>query len=128
MPRTCVSAATPGLPDEPRLSRRSLLTALPAVGTSLAIAMPEQKPSDVMLRFAAWKEARRYASRPDLSEEELNLAVDRMTEIEKELDRLPSTSAQDFAAKLAAYTSFGDFDLPGPSHALMGEMRRLLDS
>ena len=29
MPRTCVSAAAPGLPDEPRLSRRSLLAALP---------------------------------------------------------------------------------------------------
>lgn len=37
MPRTCVSAAAPGLPDEPRLSRRSLLAALPAASALAAL-------------------------------------------------------------------------------------------
>jgi len=37
MPRISVSAAVPGLPDEPRLSRRSLLAALPASGALAAL-------------------------------------------------------------------------------------------
>lgn len=37
MPRTCVSAAAPGLPDEPRLSRRSLLAGAAAAGATFAL-------------------------------------------------------------------------------------------
>ena len=61
MPRTCVSAAAPGLPDEPRLSRRSLLAALPAAGALAALpaAVTAAETDPVVSIYRDWLEARR---------------------------------------------------------------------
>lgn len=63
MPRTCVSAAAPGLPDEPRLSRRSLLVALPGaalLGAGAAEAgsghdTERQRMIEVIEQLEAWQ-------------------------------------------------------------------------
>lgn len=60
MPRTCVSAAAPGLPDEPRLSRRSLLAALPAAGALAALpaAVTASENDPVVSLYRDWLAAR----------------------------------------------------------------------
>lgn len=118
MPRTRVSAAAPGLPDEPRLSRRSLLAALPAVGTPALsasyLAQADEGDTEIMLLFrqhrAIMKAGEEYEcdlSDPNIDEKLDRLFYQRADQLEEVILSLPSTCAADFAAKIIVRSSCG---------------------
>ncbi len=109
------------------MTRRSILTALPATGA--AIALPFSAKADtstpVMRLFHQWEQARSGLSLRH-SEEECDRAVDRMTQLEDQMIALPSQNMSDLAAKIVAYSSWGDFGLPGPENKLWTELQSLV--
>lgn len=119
MPRTCVSAAAPGLPDEPRLPRRSLLAALPAAGalalTTPSLAQADEGDTEIMRLFrqhrAILKARSDHVFRGDFAteDEELEALFCRDADtLEKSIMALPSTCAADFAAKMIVSSVCGN--------------------
>ncbi len=121
MPRTCVSAAAPGLPDEPRLSRRSLLRGLPVAGATLAFTAPNlargnEADTEILRLFrqhcAIMEASEKHVFAPDCldMDEELERLFYRHTDqLETEILSLPSTCAADFAAKMIVKSACGQF-------------------
>ena len=118
MPRTCVSAAAPGLPDEPRLSRRSLLAALPAAGaltlTAPSLAQAEDGDTEIMRLFRQHRAIMKAGSEydwdrddPDVDEELDRLFYSHTDQLENAILSLPCTCAADFAAKMIVSSSCG---------------------
>lgn len=114
------------------LSRRSLLGAVPAAGLAgfMAGAIPVSAaaaPSPVMELLAEWKATLAVAEDPATAEDVAERAFNRMGEIENEMVALPSATAQDLAAKICAWSAFGDLGLDGDgSDALWAEMKALV--
>lgn len=78
----------------------------------------------IMRLFRQWEQARAEAQ--VTTEEACERAVDRMMELEDQMLALPSQCPADVAAKVASYTSWGDFDLPGRESRLWTDLRGLV--
>ncbi|SLN23189.1 hypothetical protein ROJ8625_00924 [Roseivivax jejudonensis] len=75
--------------------------------------------------YHEWKQLR--ASAHGTSEEDCDAAVEEMMRIEDAMLEIPSQSAADFAAKVLAYTSHGDFGLTGDGIGqILGEACNLI--
>ena len=116
----------PARGNHPALSRRAFFASAPllAVG-GVGIAQPDQTvESEIQALFRDWTTTRASADRG--TEEECDDAVDRLSVLEERICALPSLSAADFAAKIVAWSSWGDFELPGDDHPIWQEARALL--
>ena len=117
MPRTCVLAADPGLPKNKRLSRRSLLAALPVSGLALtAHRAPASEGDTEIIRLLRQHYVIIEASNnhvytstgPDEDEEYLRLFLRPALELENKIMSMPSTCAADLCAKLILATDWGE--------------------
>lgn len=108
------------------MSRRTLLTALPASGAAAVYPLSAlaDAPTPIIGLFRQWERANKDAQ--GASQEERDRAVDLMTALESRMLALPSQSVADLAAKIAVYSSWGDFELPGREHMLWREMEALI--
>lgn len=137
MPRNYVSATAPGLPEDPRLSRRSLLTGIPVSGAALAMAAPsfalEGEGGTEILRlfrehFDILKAADDYQCSSSVwpSDDELyRLFFNRADWLEDKIMSTPSTCAADFAAKLIVSSNCGELDDDWSKAAIWQEARAL---
>lgn len=112
MPPTCVSAAAPGLPDESTLSRRSLLTAVPAAGSTMMLKFSAgaQEDTEILQLFREWRTYFEWAESPatdGMVEEDFNQVCAGRCEIEERMFALPCTCPADVLAKLLALTLDG---------------------
>jgi hypothetical protein len=126
-----VPAAAEGLPGIQRrtalaVTGYGLVAALTAACTGCqplpAPADPQPDLSPIMTLFREW-EANYHACSADAANDECNAHMDRCREIEARLMRLPSTSAEDFAAKFIVSTLYGDWIEPGD---LLSEAKELV--
>lgn len=85
----------------------------------------EKSPTQVMRLFRQWEQDRSNTIHLE-SEEECDRAFDRMSEIEKQMIALPSQNMADLAAKIIAYTCWGDFELPDHGSNLWTELKSLV--
>lgn len=96
------------------MSRRTLLTALPASGAALALpnltGAATLADTPVMALFREWRRLHEAGFGP-MTEEEADEVSDRMSLLAKRMMAVPSDSAADLAAKVIALTGFGTFDL-----------------
>lgn len=137
MPRNYVSAATPGLPNKPRLSRRNLLTGIPVSGAALALAAPSfaiegEGDTEIMRlfreHFEIMKASADYQCSSSVwpSDDELyRLFFDRADWLEDKIMSTPSTCAADFAAKLIVSSSCGELNDDWDKAAIWQEARAL---
>ena len=59
-------------------------------------------------------------------DEEVRRVCDAMHVLEKQIEALPALCGQDFTAKVAALTTFGDYDLEHDSETVLADARALL--
>ncbi len=114
--------------NTPTMSRRTLLAALPATGIALApytLAFASQ-PTPILILFREWEAARANAN--GVSDDDCEKFVARMTSLEDQMSEIPSRTVADLAAKIAAYSSWGDFALPNEPHPIWNDMRQHLSA
>ncbi|WP_225028316.1 hypothetical protein [Xinfangfangia pollutisoli] len=103
------------------MQRRDFLTTAPVLtvmpGTLLAFAASEETP--ISRLFAEWCRLHDHSNEPGISEDECNRRVDVEVAVEKEMQRLPPLTAQDFARKLLIEVGFGVFN---PTREFWGEV------
>lgn len=105
------------------MNRRELFisaaaTASALCGSQIGGAIAEGAVSNdtpVMALFRQWQEAFRLGNDLSNSVEASEAWGSRMSEIEDEMLSIPSQTMGDVAAKIAAWTSFGDFTLSDTS-------------
>jgi len=116
----------PACGNAPALPRRTVLACGPllVVGLSSTATPTQALESEIQPLFQQWATTRTAASSG--TEAECDAAVDRLTELEEQICALPSRSAADFAAKIVAWSSWGDFGLPEEDHPIWAEARALL--
>lgn len=109
------------------MNRRSFLCAAPAVGLAFPLAsFAEDTP--ILALFRKWDELYQRGYDLSFTEDEVNDNIDEIRRIELEMMALPVKGLADFAAKVAAYTNYGDFGLtPEGGHDLIAEAKALLD-
>lgn len=118
MPRPCVSAADTGLPSDTRLSRRSLLAALPVAGAGLALptVAPAAAPDPVVIHYRDWMAANRDLQAMSHAEDGDPLWEDafaRNCRAEEEMLKHVPTSLDGIAALTAVlWDSVGPRELP----------------
>lgn len=114
------------------MNRRALLKAAPALalvgaGTAQGAASTD---TPVMALFREWTRIHDHANDPSISEADSEAATAAQLDLEKVLLATPVQTAADFAAKVAAYTSWGVFSLPAeeddPAFDLWREARALI--
>lgn len=95
------------------IDRRRLLlgTGATAAGLGALSVLPASTESTIVTLFREWERLYRAACNLDLPEDEAVRLLDAMREHERQICSLPATSATDFAAKLVAFTNYGDFML-----------------
>jgi hypothetical protein len=109
-------------------SRRTLLKGLTASGGVLALAHASRThtPTPIIRLYRRWEVAR--AELCGASDDDCDRLADRLFELEDQMLALPSQSAADIAAKIAAYSHWGDAALPEPGSALWTEIGSLIAS
>lgn len=110
------------------MNRRTLLVASPALAAaallpmaSTATAQPMDTP--VLALFRQWQDLYRLANRTDIPDEVGDKAGDGLLAVEEAMLAQPCTCLADFAAKVYADTSGGDFFA---SKALIAEAEALI--
>lgn len=100
----------------------------PAQGAALNPLPSASTP--VMSLFREWTRLYDHANDPSTSEADSEAATDAQLDLEKVLLATPSQTVADFAAKVAAFTSWGVFSLPAeeddPTFVLWAEARALI--
>ncbi len=118
-----------------RLSRRSLLTALPATGAALAVAAPAEAESQtpVMQLFGQWCRMRDRLERISETVDPGRLTNDRMDRLYAPRDRIearilaePCQTAGDFAAKMIIETCLGGLAVQWENNPVWQEARFLV--
>ncbi len=97
-----------------KLTRRSILQSAPAVGLAAlvpAAAVAEPQASPIMGMFREWQAKYEQACAPTLPYSEVDRVLDECRELERRMLAIPASSAGDFAAKLLAITSYGQYSL-----------------
>ncbi|MGP2491056.1 hypothetical protein ACTDI4_05440 [Mesorhizobium sp. PUT5] len=116
-----------------KINRRSALAvtgagltaALAGVSASVA-ATAEPQPSPIMGLFREWEAKYAQTSDPAPSDEEVDRILDECRELERRMLAIPASSAGDFAAKLLAITSYGQYSLEDDAGgSFMAEARAL---
>lgn len=109
-------------------SRRTLLKGLTASGGVLALAhvAGTNTPTPVIRLYRRWEVARAELS--GASDDDCDRLGDRLLELEEQMLALPSQNAADLAAKIAAYSHWGDFALPEPDSSIWAEIGSLIAS
>lgn len=110
------------------MNRRSLLLTPPAVAvaTLLPVASPaavEPAETPVLALFRQWRDLFQLANRTDILDEVGDKAGDDLLAVEEAMLAEPCTCLADFAAKVYADTSGGDFFA---SKALIAEAEALI--
>lgn len=99
------------------MKRRALLAAIPAVAVLPAVAVVAavaEAETPIMQLFREWSIINDGLPDPiwdDLGDEAFSTECTRAHDIIRKMMDLPCQSASDFAAKVAAYTFFGEFSL-----------------
>src|SRR5688500_15838715 len=109
------------------LTRRAALGAiasLPAVGGATAALAVPAEPSPILALFREWAAMFDEAANSDGNESQ-SARLDICYDLEKRMAALPSTSAADMAAKLIAFTSYGEWGLDEDG-TLIAEARSLV--
>lgn len=102
------------------MNRRALLKAAPVAVVAGALpiaaqATPNSGQTPVMTMFHEWQAFHDWMNSDatyGLPEEELDALVDRKTSMEDAILDTPAQSCDDLLAKVAAYTCFGEHELP----------------
>ena len=109
------------------ITRRSLLTALPAIGMAGSMAcattVSAEPQTPIMRLFREWDGHRVVANEIDAPEAEGEAASDRCSQIKAAMMIPPSTCMADFAAKLITDSSDGIFET---GEALLVEARMMV--
>lgn len=94
------------------MQRRSFLASVPAAAAcqvgGVALAAAEETP--ISRLFAEWCRLHDHSNEPGISEDECNRRVEVEVAVEKEMQRTPPLTAQDFAQKLLIEVGFGVFN------------------
>ncbi len=111
-----------------QISRRTLLTAVPASGVALALptcaSAGNQTP--ILKLYAKWQDACDEADNL-CTDEEIDNAVDHLVALEDQMMELRSECAADLAAKIGSYTRWGECpDLPPLESPFWDELRVLI--
>ena len=106
------------------MDRRQVLTRFPLIPIAVA-GIPDgtlaaAAPSELMRLFDEWDACDRAAWQVE-SDEQSNALCDQMRQIEISMIAIPATTAAEFAAKIIAFTSYGDWM---PSRELIAEAAR----
>ncbi|WP_424990646.1 hypothetical protein [Fluviibacterium sp. S390] len=106
-----------------QISRRTLLTAVPASGVALALPTDAQTATPIQRLYEQWLVL--WDEVENLSaDDQIDRATDRLIALENQMIELPSQCTADLAAKIAAYTRWGDCpELPQPGGLLWEELR-----
>lgn len=94
-----------------KVSRRTVLASVPAAGLALTAPAAAEGQSKLMQLFREWEALYRAASDLTFDEEIACGAFDRMRLLEQEINKLPPTTAEEFAARLVIETAYGDISL-----------------
>lgn len=98
------------------MKRRDFLRVVPVAAiAAVPVVGIASNDTPIMMLFRQWQEAHRLGNDMSLSEVETDAWGDRMSEIENEMLSIPSQTMGDVAAKIAAWTSFGDYSLSDTS-------------
>jgi len=86
----------------------------------------EPPPSPIMGMFREWQAKYERACAPTLPYQEVDSILDECRELERRMLAIPASSAGDFAAKLLAITSYGEYSLEDDAGGrFMAEARAL---
>lgn len=114
------------------MNRRDLLKSGPAAALAAAVpvtAAATVAASPIPALFHAWSALHKEANTADLSEEEATAAINRLHELDRAIMHHPSQNAEDLLMKIAAFTSWGDFEISDCPYAkadiIWNEMRAL---
>lgn len=83
--------------------------------------------SQIMELFRHWESARKKSLAPNASGADRERYFSQMMSLEKQMLNCRAESAADIAAKVAAYTNWGDFELPEYPSGIWEDIRALLE-
>ena len=106
------------------MDRRQILSRLPLIPMAVAGVASETlaaaEPSELMRLFGEWDACDRGAWLVE-SDEQSDALCDQMRRIETSMTAIPATTPAEFAAKIIAFTSYGDWM---PSREFIAESAR----
>lgn len=108
-------------------TRRAFLKGLPVVTAAIAApVMAQATETPVMALFRQWEYAHTAGNDMSLTEAESEAWCEVMSDLERRIVNTPSQTAQDVAAKVLAWTNYGDYTLDWQGGAAFWEEAKRL--